>query len=307
MDVISIGDINVDLITSRISHMPKRDSQIAIDNISMDGGGCAANFAAETSLLGLKTRFIGKIGEDIFANFLMQNFGDVDARVSKGTKTGVTIAITFKDGSRSFITYPGSNGELTIKDIDLNLIEGKYLHLTSLFLHGLGGDSIKILDYAHSKGMTTSLDTGGCPTGWDINTRKIVKKVLRGIDIFFPNLDEARGITQIDHEEDEEEICDALLNLGPEFIGLKMGSEGSYIATHQRKIFVPAFRVKVVDSTGAGDVWDAAFISGHFKGWDIEKTGRFANAAGALSATGVGRDNYPTEEDINRLLTGESK
>ena len=304
MDVTSIGDINVDIITSCIDNLPKRDSQIAIDNISMDGGGCAANFAAETSLLGLKTRFIGKIGEDLLADFLMQNFGDVDVKASKGTKTGVTIAITFRDESRSFITYPGSNGELTIKDIDFNSIGGRYLHLTSLFLQGLGEDSIELLDYAHSKGMITSLDTGWCPAGWDINSRKSVKKVLGEIDIFFPNLDESRGITRLEHEE---EICDALLNLGPEIIGLKMGSKGSYIATTQRKIFVPAFRVKVVDSTGAGDVWDAAFIFGHFGGWDIEKIGRFANAAGALSTTGVGRSNYPTGEDINRLLTRKTK
>ena len=274
----------------------------------MSSGGCAANFANAISRLGLRTRFIGKLGNDIFGKFVRKSLegddGDgIDLRVVRGNKTGVTFALTFEDNTRSFITYPGSNRELSIDDINLDLIEGRYLHIASFFLQGLRENTTKIVNYAHDKGMVTSFDTGWDPSGWSEKDTELVRNVLKDVDIFFPNLREAEAITNLpDREKDRDKTCDKLLDLGPEIIALKMGSSGSYIATTDEKVLIEPFGVNVVDTTGAGDVFNAAFIFGHFNGWNLKKTGRFANAAAALSTTGYGTEKYPLVRDVNRFM-----
>ncbi len=298
-EVTSVGDINVDIITTRLGDMPQRDSQVIAPRIALSSGGCAANFARATGKLGAKVRFIGKVGKDIFGNFLRDNLNEVDLRLLTGEKTGITIAITLEDNTRSFITYPGANSELKVEDIEFNLIDGKCLHIASFFLQGLRESTSEILDYAHDKEMITSFDTGWDPRGWSEEDTRLVKDILRKVDIFFPNISEGKAITGA---KDEKEICKNLLDLGPEIIGLKRGKKGSYIATSDESYSIPPFRVKTVDTTGAGDVFDAAFIFGHLKNWDLRKTGRFANAAAALSTTGYGTERYPSEEDVKGLL-----
>ena len=299
MDIISIGDINIDIITPVLDDMPERDRQRVIKDISMDVGGCSANFAYAASKLGADVRFIGKLGDDIFRDFILERMQGVDMHVPSETKTGITYAITFEDGTRSFITYPGSNAELSIEDINFDLIEGRYVHVASFFLQGLKKDTVNIFRNAHEKEMITSFDTGWDPFGWSSEDIKVIKEVLREGDIFFPNLDEAKKITKLDNKD---EICDALLDSGPEIIGLKMGSNGSYIASQDERLFIPPFEVTPVDTTGAGDVFNAAFIFGHHKGWDLERIGRFANTAAGLSVCGAGRENYPGLGEVVKFI-----
>ena len=303
MDVTSIGDINVDIITSNIQDFPERDAQEIIDEIHISSGGCAANFAKASARLGLKTRFIGKLGKDILGDFVRKELGieNLDLKISTGTKTGVTIAITFLDHSRSFLTYPGSNSELTIEDIDFDLIQGGYVHIASFFLQGLRNDTKRILDYAHENGILTSFDTGFDPSGWSKKDVTLVRKILSDVDIFFPNLDEARAITGCDDCDEKEDVCEQLLLMGPEIIALKMGSKGSYICTEDERVSIPPTKLDVIDTTGAGDVFDASFIFGHSKGWDLKKIGRFSNTAAAISTTGFGTEKYPNLGEVLSL------
>jgi len=298
-EVTSIGDINVDIITTKLKDMPQRDSQVIAPEIALSSGGCAANFAKAVGKLGTKTRFIGKVGEDVFGDFLRGNFNGVDLRLLTGSKTGITVAITFEDDTRSFITYPGSNSELRVGDIDFNLIKGKCLHIASFFLQGLREDTSKILNYAHDNKMMVSFDTGWDPRGWSDEDTKLVKNILQNVDIFFPNIREGGAITGA---RDNEDICKKLLDLGPEIIALKLGKLGCCIATRDESYPIPPFKVETIDTTGAGDVFDAAFIFGYLKNWDLEKTGRFANAAAALSTTGYGTERYPSEGEVDKLL-----
>ncbi|MBU4341728.1 MAG: carbohydrate kinase family protein, partial [Candidatus Altiarchaeota archaeon] len=299
MDVTSIGDINLDAITSKLKELPEKDSQRVVSDLSLSSGGCAANFAKAISKLGLETRFIGKMGDDVIGEFLRNSMEGVDLVLSKGSKSGITFAMVFEDDTRSFVTYPGSNGEFTIGDINLDLIEGKYLHVGSFFLQGLREDTKKVLDHAHGRGMSTSFDTGWDPAGWCKEDITLVREILKGVDIFFPNLKEGEAITGA---KGREKVCEELLALGPQIIALKLGSEGSYIANGKERISIPPTKVDVVDTTGAGDVFDASFVYGHSKGWDLEKVGKFANAAAALSTRDYGSNGYPAPDDVNSIL-----
>jgi len=295
MDVTSIGDINLDAITSKLKQLPEKDSQRVVSDLSLSSGGCAANFAKAISGLGLETRFIGKIGSDVIGEFLRNSMDNVELVLSEGEKTGITFAMVFEDDTRSFVTYPGSNGEFTIGDINLDLIEGKYLHVGSFFLQGLREDTKKVLDHAHGRGMSTSFDTGWDPAGWCKEDITLVREILKGVDIFFPNLKEAEAITGA---KGREKVCDELLSLGPGTVALKLGSEGSYIVSKKKRISIPPTKVDVVDTTGAGDVFDASFVYGHSKGWGLKKVGTFANSAAALSTRDYGSNGYPTSAEV---------
>lgn len=305
--ITSIGDINVDILTSNITDYPPKDAQIILEDLHLTSGGCAANFAKASAVLGRKTRLIARIGDDLFGNLIRKSLGtvgDLDLCLISGGRTAVTLAITFKDKTRSFLTFPGANTEFSVKDIDFDLIEGRYVHIASFFLQGLRADTKKILDYAHRKGMTASFDTGFDPLGWSKADIALVRKTLKDVDIFFPNLAEAQAITKA---KKVEEVIEELLSLGPSIVALKMGSKGAWVASKDEKIFIPAFRVKVIDTTGAGDVFAAGFIHAHSRGWDLKKCGMFASAAAALKTQGYGAKKYPTYQEVSAFLKINSK
>jgi len=303
MEVVAtaIGDINIDILTEKIEKFPEKDKQIVIKKIFTDVGGCAANFSYALSKFGVKVRFIGKLPYDIFRNFILERMKNVDMKIIDDNNfTGITYAINFYDNKRSFITYPGSNSSLTIEDIDFELIQGKFAHIASYFLQNLGKEgTLKIFEYAHKKGMKTSFDTGWDPFGWKKEKIKEIREILNETDIFFPNLEEGKKITM---EEDMDKICDKLLNFGVKIVALKMGENGAYIATENERIFIEPFKIKeeeIKDSTGAGDVFDAGFIYGSLRNFDLKKSGKFASIAGALKLRGFGRTKYP---DVNEVM-----
>jgi len=220
-----------------------------------------------------------------------------------GEKTAVTLAITFKDMTRSFITFPGANSSLSAEKIDPCWIEGRYLHVASFFLQGLREETEKILDYAHEKGMVTGFDTGYDPHGWSKTDAALVRKTLKDVDIFFPNLAEAQAIVKSKNQKD---IIDELLSLGPAIVALKLGSKGAWIASEKEKIFIPAFRVNAVDTTGTGDVFAAGFIHAYLRGWGLKRCGTFASAAAALKTRGYGAEKYPTYKEVDAFLAVNS-
>ena len=99
MDVTCIGDVNVDVLTSNLTCLPPRDSQILLDDLRLSTGGCAANTSKALATLGAKTRLIAKVGNDIYGDFVRKDLGKVgnlDFAYAKGKRTGVTIALTFR-------------------------------------------------------------------------------------------------------------------------------------------------------------------------------------------------------------------
>lgn len=300
LEVTSIGDVNVDVISAKIRKMPERDSQVLVSGVGMSSGGCAANFAKAYARFGGRARLIGKVGDDMFGRLVQEELEDVDLRLSLGSRTGVTMGITFSDDSRTFLTYPGANSELTIKDVDFKLVEGKFLHVASFFLQGLREDTKKLIDQAHKMGMLVSFDCGWDPAGWSKTDKALVKGVLANVDVFFPNLREGEAITGVGGEK---KACQHLLEMGPKIVALKCGKKGAYVATREEFIFIPPYKVKaVVDTTGTGDVFDAGFVFGRLRGWSLEKSGKFASAAAALKTRGFGSSAYPSKKEVLGLL-----
>jgi sugar/nucleoside kinase (ribokinase family) len=131
-------------------------------------------------------------------------------------------------------------------------------------------------------GIKTSLDTA-----WDATGRWmfLLKPCLQHLDIFLPSLDEAQQISGLKEPRD---IARFFMDCGIELIAIKMGSKGSYATDGENELIMPPFMVEAVDAVGAGDSFVAGFLTGIMRGWDLEKTLKFANATGALCVTAIG-------------------
>jgi 2-dehydro-3-deoxygluconokinase len=162
---------------------------------------------------------------------------------------------------------------------------------------------------ARQSGLTTTYDPNYRPRLCPLHrARAVIHQAVAMADIVFPSLEDGRALTGLESAED---IARFYLDLGPATVALKLGGEGALLAvresrsdggaTHLRK-FEPC-SVSPVDMTGAGDTFDGAFAVGYVAGWSLEKCMRFANAAAALTTTGLGAvAPIPRLEAVDMIL-----
>jgi len=303
-DVTVIGDINLDVISSHLENYPEKDKQTILPKIIVQLGGSSAIFASTCSSLGMKTKFIGRLGFDFISEFLVKEIEKIGVisgiKRVEGEEAGITISLTFKDMKRAMITFRGSNENLFKKDFELEEIEGKILHIGGFnLLDSLRKDVYEIFSDARKKGMRTSLDPNWDPKGWTKQRLVDLIKILKITDFFFPDYEEGKAITKV---EDPEKIVEKLLYLGAKIVALKCGKDGCYVGSKNEIFHAKGFKVKTVQTTGAGDAFDAGFIKAFLSGLSLKECARFANAAGALYTTKFGIERFPKEEEIKKLL-----
>jgi sugar/nucleoside kinase (ribokinase family) len=290
MDVLCLGIFVADVLAKPITKIPERGKLELFDEMELHTGGCANNTAIGLVRLGISAGAMGKVGKDGFGDFVINNLqrNNVDTRGirrSDEANTSLTFVMIAPDGERSFLHYIGANGTIKYEDIDFSLIEEcKILHIGGFFLMpGFDGEpTARVLKRAKEMGVTVSLDTA-----WDSrgNWMKLLEPCLPYVDIFLPSIEEAKMLSG---KEEPREISDFFLDYGIEVVGLKMGEEGSYVRTKDEEVREPAYKVDVVDATGAGDAFAAGFLAGYIMGWDLRRCVKLANATGAACVTAIG-------------------
>jgi ribokinase len=217
-------------------------------------------------------------------------------------KTGVTLAMV-QGIERSFITFRGENATYCLNDIDVSKINANIVHLPSYFLmDGLRNDYVKLIDLLHAAGVQISFDTGWDPRGFLRETVDPLFEILPRVDVFLPNIDETRSILGLDPKTAPERAAEILLDMGVKVAAIKMGSDGCWVAERKNIEYVPAFKVKVVDTTGAGDNFNAGFISSYINGRPLRECAIIGSATAALKIGGVGWSTYPTRKQVNTFL-----
>jgi sugar/nucleoside kinase (ribokinase family) len=154
-----------------------------------------------------------------------------------------------------------------------------------------GQPTANVLKKAKELGVTTCLDT--C---WDATGKwmQVLKPCLPYIDYFVPSIAEAEMLTG---KESPRDIASVLLDSGITTVALKMGENGSYIRNANGEITIPPFKVDAIDALGAGEAFVAGFLTGLVNGWDLERTGKFANAVGAFCVTELGATTGIKDQD----------
>ncbi len=287
IDVLVVGELNADLVLLGDVTPEFGQTEKVIDDAILTLGSSSAIFACGAARLGLRVTFIGKVGDDEFGHFVLRQ---LEARgvstagvvVDGGIKTGLSVILS-RGNDRAILTHLGSIAALCYEEINRPLLaRARHLHLGSYFLlDALRPDIPPLFDAAHSFGLTLSLDTNYDPTEtWNGG----LSEALHRADVFLPNETELCAIAGV---TDIETALDRLAGRVPT-VAVKLGTRGALARCGDEIVQAEALPVTVVDTTGAGDSFDAGFIYGYLAGWELPRTLRLACACGSLSTRAAG-------------------
>ncbi|NLD87722.1 MAG: carbohydrate kinase family protein [Clostridiales bacterium] len=300
-DVLSVGDINIEITMAGLNSMPVLGREILASSLVNTLGGSTVNCAVGMSKLGLESAFVGKVGRDSNGEFLISELEKlgVDAShvVFADVPTGITVSMNMS-GDRAMTTYLGAIDELCGDDVPDELLRNsRHLHIGSFFLQNkLRRDMASLFERAKKLGLTTSLDAGWDDTGcWDYGLRDVLKHV----DIFFPNESEAQMITGMDTVEEAAEALSKICSIA----AVKWGKNGAYVQFGDFVVTHKAYRCTPVDTTGAGDCFNAGFLTAFIEGKPLEECIDYGLAAGSISITRMGSaTSCPNREEVLAMI-----
>jgi len=299
-DVIVVGELNADLVLTGDVTPAFGQVEKLIDDATLTIGSSSAIFACGAARLGLRVAFIGKVGADEFGRYMLRelNGRGIDtsqAVVDSALKTGLTVILS-RGNDRAILTFLGSIAALRYSDINPDfLAQGRHLHIGSYYLlDQLRPGILALFDAAQAKGLTLSIDTNYDPSEqWEGGIRDVLERV----NIFLPNNTELCAIAGVNDLEA------ALHALPTQIIAVKQGAKGALARSGKTIVRAASIPVDVVDTTGAGDSFDAGFIYGFLKGWNTEQSLRLACVCGALSTRAAGGTSaQPTLDEAQRWL-----
>jgi sugar/nucleoside kinase (ribokinase family) len=284
--VLVVGELNVDILLSGLASPPVLGREVIAEGIQIVLGSASAIFASGIARLGHSVGFVSKIGDDEFGRFCRQELQksgiSTEQLMTSSRPTGATVVLSTRN-DRALVTHLGAIADLSYDDLPPDLFRRfRHLHLTSYFLQErLRADFPRLIREAKAAGLTVSFDPNSDPAhAWSPE----IWDVMRVADVVFVNESEAMALTGCNS------IADALTMLAERTACavVKQGKEGATVATGTERIHLEAFRVNVMDTTGAGDSFAAGFVHGLLAKRSLRDCLLLANAAGALSATGVG-------------------
>jgi len=303
--VLCVGIAVADVMAKPIDDIPAWDHLGTFDHIEHHMGGCAVNTAVDLARLGLPASVVACVGRDGAGASLRQGLTDagVDASAlveADDAATSYTFVMIGSDGRRRYLHHVGANAHFTASHVPSELIAGaRVLHMGgSLLMPAMDGEpTAALLARAQGLGVTTSMDTAYNPK---VDSRALIEPCLPHLDIFLPSLEEAQAITGA---SEPEAVLDWFGGYDMPVLGIKLGADGCIIRTADTTQRYPAYRVTVVDGSGAGDAFMAGFLHGHLQGWSIDRTARFANATAAHCVQAIGCSaGIPAADEIERFL-----
>jgi len=281
-NILVAGELNPDMILSGCKAFPAPGKEVLAGDFTITLGSASAICAMGLVRLGNNVSFLSRIGTDLWGTFCLEMLESAGLDVSRvlrdsNLKTGVTVSISSSD-DRALVTFLGAIGELDEADISDDALQGfNHLHVSSYYLQRrLRSSCRRLFARAHQIGMTTSLDPGYDPSEtWGPD----LVETLKETDVFFPNETEACAVTRTGSPKD------SLLALenGQTLTIVKLGVNGSLSRCNGRFTRQDAFPVAPVDTTGAGDSFNAGFLHAWLRRMSLSDCLRYGAACGALS------------------------
>ncbi len=307
--LITIGEALVEIMRPSPGHPLDRPGEFNGPYAS----GAPAIMAVAASRLGREVGFIGAIGDDAFGRLLLNRFAEEGVDTSfvqtpEGYATGVAFVAYEVDGSREFVFHirHAAAGILHPKFLEPSYFSNiEWLHISGSSL-ALSADCRatceQALKYTQDNGGKISFDPNLRGELMSVEqSREIYTTYIKSANVLLPTAEEAHILTDI---TDDDQATNALLSGEDQVAVLKRGSEGCSVYHRGERIDVAGFAVEEVDPTGAGDCFNAAFLTGLEYEWPLEKVARFANAAGALAVTKQGpMEGAPTHNEIEAFMT----
>ena len=284
-NIAVVGEIYVDHIFTEFDHVPSLGEEVFAEQYHREAGGGTVNTACALARLGHGSSLFGVFGEDeeAWLRSRLSSFGvHAEHACSSELPNALTVSMS-TTSDRSFLSYAGANRILekyvALPGTLAALSMAQHIH----FAMPLGVELAKVLLPAlRSAGCTLSIDPGWRKE-WFQSSGSL--DVLRMVDLFLPNESEAQLLTG--HKEPEQ-VLRACAALGLEHTVIKLGPRGAVALKHDRLYTMVPPDVEVVDTTGAGDAFDAGFIDAWLAGAEIEEQLRRACICGSLSTRARG-------------------
>jgi sugar/nucleoside kinase (ribokinase family) len=283
-----IGDINIDVIPQPVSTdlAIKKDGQVFVDDLVYRRGGQGANFAVKLAKLGGNVEFHGLLGDDRHGRFLQEHLQEhkvtPKANLDGSIKTGTTLAVTWDNGERHYISHTENNSQLSLDDIDMDAVRQAY-HVARRGIWFsepmLDGGNRKLLKDAKEHGCETSIDLHWDPH-WNKDGEKADRRreqfmdALEYADILMGNEEEIRTVTK---ENDLDAAVRRVRQAGVHKVVVHQGPDGSTIYNSGEPIKIPTEAIEnPANPTGTGDAYDAGFLHAKSQTDDLREIGEHA-------------------------------
>jgi len=299
-DVVGFGALNVDKLF-RVNKIAGAEEEGFIIDCEETCGGSAANTIVGLARLGCKAGFIGKAADDREGKMLLEDFRregvDTDGIIlAKMGRSGKVMGFVDQKGERALYVDPGVNDTIEANDVNKEYAsQAEFLHLTS-FVGEKSFQAQKKLVETLQEDVKVSLDPG------ELYARKglvSLEPIIKRTCVLMPNLNELELLT---NTADYRKGAEVLLEKGVEIVAVKLGSKGCYVIGGKKSHLIEAFKVKVVDTTGAGDAFCAGFLYGLINDKSLYECGRLGNFVASRCIMKMGaRTGLPRVEDLKLL------
>jgi len=302
-DVVCFGALNIDRLY-RVERIAKAEEESTILTFKESPGGSAANTAVGLARLGVKVGYMGKVAHDREGELLLKAFKDegVDTggiMISGEGRSGTVLGFVDEEGERALYVDPGVNDLVDFEEINPEYFAGsRFLHLTSFVGEKPFEAQIKIAQTLTNTKVT--LDPGEiyAKMGWTE-----LKPLVERCFAVLPNENELRLLTGRGYKEGAEQ----LINIGVDIVAVKLGRRGCYVTDGEEEHLVEPFKVKVVDTTGAGDAFCAGFLYGLVEGKPLRQCGVLGNFVASRCIMKIGaREGLPRLEDVTKEIRNQS-
>ena len=310
-DLLVVGEVNPDVVVLGADVSPAfGQAEKLVDGIRLTIGSSSAIFACGASRLGLRTALVGLVGDDPLARYMLGALSDRGVDISHcvidaSVPTGASVIIsTGRD--RAILTAKGAMSQLRAEQVPRHLLkEARHLHVGSYYLQdGLRPELAVLFGEASVAGMTTSFDPNWDPSGrWDGG----IDAVLGESDLVFLNDQEARSIARTGDSLTAGRLLMQRSKSGAAIVVIKQGAEGGMALQGNHVARSAALPIDAVDTTGAGDSFDAGFVYGFLQTWPLQRCLELAVACGSLSTrAGGGTEAQPTLDEAMASLAARA-
>ena len=306
--IIVVGSLNMDFVVA-VKKLPAPGETVLGRNFQMIPGGKGANQACAAGRLvgeGTRVRMVGRVGQDLFGDHLKASLSAAGVDVStvahsRTQPTGVALIAVEASGENSIVVASGANMDLPASDVEAMRRVFRGARVVLFQLESPLDTVAAALRIAREEGALTILDPAPAqPLG---------RELLESVDVLTPNESEALALLGEPARRIEASEAAGLASrvraLGPKTVILKLGEQGAFLQSASESGHHPGFKVDAVDTTAAGDTFNAALAIALAEDRAMSEAIRFANAAAAISVTRMGAQaSAPTRAEVERLAAG---
>jgi ribokinase len=300
--ILVIGSSNTDLIITA-PRFPAPGETMLGGAFTRAGGGKGANQAVAAARAGGAVTLVARVGRDADGDRAVRGFEDAGIDVGHVTRdrtapSGVAFIVVTGSGENCITVASGANDRLSPRDVRRARKVFRDASVGLLQLESPLATVETAVELASAAGLRLVLNPAPA--------RVLPRSILRHVYLLTPNESEAERLTGIavTNEQSAARAADRLLNAGVPNVAITMGARGAFVTGGGVRQVVRGFRVKAVDTTGAGDVFNGALAVAIAEGRPLLESVRFANAAAACSVTRPGaQPSAPARRDINTMLT----